>query len=451
MNYLAINPNVSMFLTKDAYNIIIEKEDSNKKKIYDYFSVNKTGKLILESINGIEKLNAIIDTFIKNHNLVEDDRQWITEFIMDMIRKEIILVQKKPSKTPHVLVIFGETNLISPMHVTIEITEKCNLYCDHCYLNASCNKTTSIDYASFESLVKELKENNVLSIELTGGEVFMNKDADAILELAFAEFAQVAVLTNGTILKKSSLEILKRNKDKLVVSISLDSVSEEIHDSFRGFKGAFKSTCRTIKTLSDEGIHVRVASSIFDKNMWEIDKLAELSKRLGAEIFVYNFIEDFGRGIEFNESNAIASSEKYRKYLNDTVHKYKDIIPIIESEFFLKASSNCGAGINSFLIGSNGDIRPCAIFPKNKIFGNIFQEEFSDIFSKNIYSQLSKIKPPSAENGCSLDCPKYLSCLGCYMKGLENNFDKQPNEFCTWIKHNDLEEFMEVYKEGRVV
>ena len=44
--------------------------------------------------------------------------------------------------------------------------------------------------------IKELKENNVLSIELTGGEVFMNKDADAILELAFAEFAQVAVLSN---------------------------------------------------------------------------------------------------------------------------------------------------------------------------------------------------------------------------------------------------------------
>jgi len=37
------------------------------------------------------------------------------------------------------------------------------------------------------------------------------------------------------------------------------------------------------------------------------------------------------------------------------------------------------------------------------------------------------------------------------MKGLENNFDKQPNEFCTWIKHNDLAEFMEVYKEGRAV
>ncbi|WHA08771.1 hypothetical protein P3T75_10725 [Enterococcus montenegrensis] len=66
MNYLAINPKVSMFLTKDAYNIIIEKEDSNKRKIYDYFSVNKTGKLILESINGVEKFDTIIDIFIKN-------------------------------------------------------------------------------------------------------------------------------------------------------------------------------------------------------------------------------------------------------------------------------------------------------------------------------------------------------------------------------------------------
>lgn len=448
MNYLTINPNISMFLTKNAYNIII-KEEINNKKTYDYFSINKSGKLILEIIDGTQELDTIVNLFIRKYSLLKEDRYWIIEFLMEMIDKKIVFITQKAEESPGCLVVFGETNLISPMHVTIEITEKCNLYCSHCYLNASCIKTDVMDYSSFKLLVTKLKKNKVLSLELTGGEIFMNKDVDAILELAFEEFAQVAILTNGTILKKSSLDILKRNKKKLVVSISLDSVTEEIHDSFRGAKGAFKKTCRNIQRLSNEGIHVRVASSIFDKNMWEIDKLAELSKRLGAEIFVYNFIEDFGRGTEFNESSSITTTRDYQEYLNETVSKYKDIIPIIESEFFLKTSSNCGAGTNSFLVGAKGDIRPCALFPKNKLFGNIFKDSFSNIFSRDIYRKLSEINPPNVENGCELNCPKYLSCLGCYMKGLENNYNKKIEEYCGWIKKNNLEVFIQEYRKGR--
>lgn len=449
--YLVLDNQVTIYQTKGDYNVIVEKIDANKRKQFDYFTVNKTGKLLLEAINGKQNMEEFIENFIDTYNLVEDDRNWIETFLNEMMKKGAIAIKESPEIANLPLYIYGNSRLISPLHVTVEITEKCNLYCAHCYLNASCNKTTAIDYEGFKSLVKKLKASNVLSIEITGGEVFMNKDAEKILELAFNEFSRVALLTNGTILKKSSLTLLEKNKDKLVMSISLDSVREELHDKFRGMRGSFRSTCKNIKRLTEAGIHVRVASSIFDENMWEVDKLAELAIELGAELFVYNFVENFGRGTDFNKNSSTKFSKEYSRYLSETVFKYRALIPIIESEDYLKSSSNCGAGTNTILIGADGNLRPCPIFPKNKIFKNINDGSMEEIFSDDVYQKISNIYPPSDENGCSKSCPNYSNCFGCYMKGLESNVDKAPEQYCSWITYNKLEKFMEQYKGGKVI
>lgn len=450
LNYLSLSDNITIYLTKGNYNIVCEKLDSNGKSQYDYFSVNKTGKMILESIDGTKTLKEFILMFIKQNLLTADDFDWIYKFLIEMNSRGVVVFTDAKSDKCKVLRVFGEDTLISPMHVTVEITEKCNLYCAHCYLNASCNRTTAINFEMFRNLVEQFKKNKVMSIEITGGEVFMNRDADRILKYAFDNFARVAVLTNGTILKSTSLEILKTNKDKLAVSISLDSTEEKLHDKFRGAKGAFKSTCRNIKKLSDSGIFVRVASSIFKDNMWEIDKLAELALQLGAKVFAYNFIEDFGRGVVFSNKNKIDFTEQYSDYLVNTVLKYKDIIPIIETDEFLKTSSNCGAGTNSILVGADGNLRPCALFPKNTIFGNIFESNMEDIFSSETYQKLSEILPPSSQNGCPESCPKYNQCFGCYMKGLEANLNNDKYSYCPWVKYNELEKFMNYYKQGRL-
>ncbi|MEX2803796.1 radical SAM/SPASM domain-containing protein [Streptococcus sp. H31] len=449
--YLTLDNHVTIYQTKGDYNVIVEKVDANERKQFDYFTINKTGKQILESIDGLQQMDEFIQSFILDNNLVNDDSAWIQEFLIDMLNRGALLLQEEQKLEQPPLYIYGDSKLISPLHVTVEITEKCNLYCAHCYLNASCNKTTAINFHEFEELVKKLKANNVLSIEITGGEVFMNRDADKILELAFNEFSRVALLTNGTILKKSSLELLTKNKDKLAVSISLDSVREDLHDRFRGMRGAFKSTCRNIKRLTESGIHVRVASSIFDENMWEVDKLAELAISLGAEMFVYNFVENFGRGTELNKNSGPNFSKKYSKYLSETVEKYRYLIPIIESEDYLRSSSNCGAGTNTILIGADGNLRPCPIFPKNKIFKNINDGDMVEIFSNEIYQQISNIYPPSIENGCPKACPNYSNCFGCYMKGLESNVYRESENYCPWITFNNLESFMEKYKEGKII
>ncbi|MGS3836508.1 hypothetical protein ACEUXD_07435 [Staphylococcus pseudintermedius] len=66
-------------------------------------------------------------------------------------------------------------------------------------------------------------------------------------------------------------------------------------------KNSFNQTCKTIKKLSENGLFVRVGMSIYEDNMWEINDMANLVRKLGASAFSYNWIDDIGRGKK-NES-----------------------------------------------------------------------------------------------------------------------------------------------------
>lgn len=135
------------------------------------------------------------------------------EFLEMLLKKETVVLHDKPVKQEELKVV-GDGSSISPMMATIEVTEKCNLRCKHCYLDASCEKTSMITYEQFKNLVEVFKKNHVLNLELTGGEIFVNPHAYEILELALRQFATVGILTNGTILSDKVLKLLAKNKEK---------------------------------------------------------------------------------------------------------------------------------------------------------------------------------------------------------------------------------------------
>ena len=444
--FLGVTENTIMYLTKDNINIMVRLEN-NENNLFKFFNVNESGKKIMEKIDGSSTISDFIRNFCTAYNLeYEKNKGWIAAFIMEMIQKQALKLSDTPT-TDSKLIHQGSNDRISPMHATIEITEKCNLKCKHCYLEAGICKTSMIEYDVFKKLVDELVANNVINVEITGGEIFMHPRVTDILKLCYQKFAMVGVLTNGTVMTGEVLELIEAHKDRTVVNVSIDSVDPDTHDNFRGMKGAWQASCNTIKLLSSRGIKVRMASSISKDNMWTIDKLADLAVSLGASIFSFNFIEDFGRGAEFNKEKGVINGYEYDRYLFDTINAYKDIIPIVKEEdkSEMKLHQNCGAGSRSIVIGADGNIRPCPLSPKLKFIGNIFKEDFTDIFDKPRVRRLQEIIPPDVRNGCDPDCKYLQSCAGCYIKGIEKN--KTDNMCCEWIKKNHLEDVLEMFKE----
>ena len=56
------------------------------------------------------------------------------------------------------------------------ITGKCNFRCRHCYVDAPDGKLGEVSTEQALDLIDQMNECGILSVELTGGEVFVRKD-----------------------------------------------------------------------------------------------------------------------------------------------------------------------------------------------------------------------------------------------------------------------------------
>lgn len=418
--------------------------EDNDDNLYKFFNVNESGRKIFEMIDGTLTVEDFITAFCKKYEIdLDDNKGWIERFIKEMMQKDAMLVTENPEE--HKIIFQDDKDRISPMHAAIEITEKCNLRCKHCYLEADICKSAMIEYEQFAKLVDKLVENNVVGVEITGGEIFMHPQVYDILKLCYKKFATVGVLTNGTVMTDDVLELIASHKDRTIVNISIDSIDASSHDEFRGMKGAWQASCNTVKKLSEKGIKVRVASSISQENMWDIDKLAALSVSLGAATFSFNFIEEFGRGANIDAGNDYIKMKDFSDYIGKVIREYKDIIPIVRENdnTGAKVRENCGSGTRSMVIGADGSVRPCQLSPKVNFMGNILEEEFTDMFSKPKIKRIGEVPPPDIRNGCDSECEHLNRCHGCFIKGIEKN--KHMDSPCKWITENHLEDVLEMF------
>ena len=83
------------------------------------------------------------------------------------------------------------------LHATIRITTKCTQECSHCCFSCSptCNKMMTIDMA--KQISTFLKSNEVLSINVMGGEFFCNPNWFDILSLFLEVVNHMRLVSNG--------------------------------------------------------------------------------------------------------------------------------------------------------------------------------------------------------------------------------------------------------------
>jgi uncharacterized radical SAM superfamily Fe-S cluster-containing enzyme len=138
----------------------------------------------------------------------------------------------------------------------------CNLHCAYCCVRSSPTAPRrELGLARVQRITREAAELAVKEIFVTGGEPFLLEDIGDIL-LACAAVAPTTVLTNGMLFtgrRAESLEALPR--DRIVLQISLDSATPELHDLHRG-PGTWARTREGIQRARAQGFRVRLAATV---------------------------------------------------------------------------------------------------------------------------------------------------------------------------------------------
>jgi organic radical activating enzyme len=130
----------------------------------------------------------------------------------------------------------------------------CNLHCDYCCVRSSPKvPRRELGLARVQRITGEAPELGVKEIFVTGGEPFLLENIGEIL-VCCAAAAPTTVLTNGMLFAGRRVESLAAlPRDRIVLQISLDSATPELHDLHRG-RGSWARAREGLQFLDEEKI-----------------------------------------------------------------------------------------------------------------------------------------------------------------------------------------------------
>jgi MoaA/NifB/PqqE/SkfB family radical SAM enzyme len=266
-----------------------------------------------------------------------------------------------------------------PSHAQIGVTNTCPQHCEYCYNKGRTGNV--MDTETILCLIRDLKSMGVFWIGLTGGEPLLNKDLPNIVEAIGGDCAS-KLFTTGCGLTKELATDLKQ-AGLVYATVSLDHWKEEVHDSVRKYKGAFKAALRAIDTfLGLGGIHVSV-SAVLSKEMLRGDAVEEFLHFLQGLHIHEVWLSETKPSVEayWNKDQLISDQERQGLIaLQDRYNKQGGMTINYLSHFEDAKHFGCTAGHKMVYVDAFGEVSPCVFIPMT--FGNVQHRSIGEIVGR---------------------------------------------------------------------
>jgi MoaA/NifB/PqqE/SkfB family radical SAM enzyme len=168
-----------------------------------------------------------------------------------------------------------------PLHVTIELTRRCNARCDYCN-HWKEQKQAEEELAEFVAVVERYRP---FSVTICGGEPFLRRDAFAILEAVKRApgWRYLSVITNGWFLTDDEkLErLLATGVDQINVSLNFP---DERQDLDRQLPSLFARIAWAVPKLAARGSNVQLNTVLMNENLDDAAAIADLAAGWGAKV-----------------------------------------------------------------------------------------------------------------------------------------------------------------------
>lgn len=201
-------------------------------------------------------------------------------------------------------------------------TQRCNLKCIHCYAHAKDipfdNELTTEEG---KRLIDDLAGFGVPVILFSGGEPMLRKDLPELAGYAVNRGIRAVISTNGTLITAEKAKTLK-DIGLSYVGVSLDGM-EEIHDRFRGVKGAFRQAMEGIRNCQDAGIKVGLRFTINKFNVAEIPAIFDLLEQKNIPRICFYHLVYAGRGSELVKDDL--THEETRRAVDVIIERTQDL------------------------------------------------------------------------------------------------------------------------------
>jgi len=323
--------------------------------------------------------------------------------------------------------------------IQIEITGRCNMSCEHC--RAAYERPVDMPIEQIVKIVKFGRQfsPNYKEIVISGGEPLLHNQFLEVLTAVRENGGEfITLTTNGSIINEEHLDLIESLKFKrFILSVSLDSLDSEEHDSFRNSSGAWGKAVNAIRMIVKRDIPNVMASvrtTLKPNQISTMEDVADFVHDLGCKRSSLSSIHPAGRSIE-RPDLWMTKSQKRRfiKKVYELKGKYKDFqvstndplkclvrgyhdVGIDENDVVF---DGCAAAACTFNVGADGNMTPCALL--NMPMMNVLNLSIDEITKKYQESEFVKNMLDMNLQGKCGECEKKYQCGGCRARALIRN------------------------------
>jgi len=311
-------------------------------------------------------------------------------------------------------------NLSLPIQVQLEITDKCNLKCPHCFNYDTCsyqmNDSKDLTLVEMDKIARIIVDNKIFSVTLTGGEPLTQP---VLLFRLLSYFVKhdinPSVNTNLLLLNQSLIDKLSKVMTGGLL-VSCPSSDPEMYKKMTGGGdyGVFK---RKLTLLVDSQLSFSVNMVVTKDNINHIKTTAIALKKIGIRSFgatPMGLVPGNSQLKKVLDKAEVISLINDLLWIKDELCLNVDIFTCLPKcsfpeEIYGKklrfVSRSCQAGKSAITVSNNGDVRPCS--HSSEVYGNLLEEPF-----KNIYAKMEKWRALVNIPDECLECKVLNKCFG---------------------------------------
>jgi radical SAM protein with 4Fe4S-binding SPASM domain len=171
-----------------------------------------------------------------------------------------------------------------PLGASIELTERCNLDCVHCYIKQSATnravKSRELDAEQWGVLIDQMAEAGCLFLLITGGEPLLHPEFIKIFKHARQRGMLVSLFSNATMLTEEIADFfVKYNLNAL--EVSLYGATRETYERISGVPGSYDRCLRGVELSLERQIPISLKTVLLTLNQHELGAIRELVESFG--------------------------------------------------------------------------------------------------------------------------------------------------------------------------
>ena len=332
-------------------------------------------------------------------------------------------------------------NQIQPVlaHLDIELTERCNLNCIHCYINRPAADPDCLAREMSTEQVRDILDQaaalGCLSVRFTGGEPLLRSDFNELYSYARRLGMRVMLFTNATLLHAGHAELFARIPPLERIEITVYGMSETSYRTVTGKKNSWKAVKKGINLLINHNIPFIVKSVLLPDNCHERDAFEEWAATLPwmnkapryTHLLTLRARRDLpGKQEQIAEMRCSSATEL--QFLLHNEEEYRETASQFCRSSFMGIPGSrlfrCGAGRGG-CVDAYGMLQPCMLLRHPDTVWNLREHSLSRILT-DFFPELRKKKAVNRE---------YLErCARCRLKGF---CEQCPGH--SWMEHGTLD------------